>query len=166
MGEDGFVASAVVWHAALYPKLREVAYRHGYALALHGSLTKDLDVLAVPWVEHASPEVELVRSLVECAGGFLTETTPKPHGRVVYTIVLGEGGGYVDLSVVPREVTPSAAGGGSPLLGGEVAPALPPAASTSDRILELTELPDGATGADALHRLLQIRELVGVPDAG
>jgi hypothetical protein len=102
---DGFVASRVTFYASLYPVLREVAYRCGYALCLHGSLAKDLDVLAVPWTEAAVSESELVHALVEAAGGFASPGEPptdKPHGRRAWTIHLGRDGGYVDLSVMPR----------------------------------------------------------------
>jgi hypothetical protein len=37
----------------LLPALREVARRFGYALAVHGSLEWDIDLVAVPWCENA-----------------------------------------------------------------------------------------------------------------
>jgi hypothetical protein len=99
---DGFVASRVTFYAALYPALREAAHHAGYALALHGSLAKDLDVVAVPWVSAAVPAEELVRVLCEAAGGFVDArgSTQQPHGRRSWTIHLGTSGGYVDLSVI------------------------------------------------------------------
>lgn len=104
LAEDGFVADRAIYYAALYPSLREVAREHGYALALHGSLQKDLDVVAVPWIEGASSERLLVRALTNCAGGVLHQgRTKKPHMRAAYTIELAAQGGYVDLSVLARE---------------------------------------------------------------
>lgn len=114
LAEDGMVATRTTF----YPKLREVARRHGYALALHGTLAKDLDVVAVPWVEDAADEDTLVRALVERCGGYVSAggrrvdgewrkvgaRTEKPHGRAAWTIHLGGNGGYVDLSVMPRSV--------------------------------------------------------------
>ncbi len=104
--EDGMVAERTCYYAALYPLLREVARQHGYALALHGSLAKDLDVVAVPWTEDASDDVTLLRALVNRAGGLLSGNEAargiKPHGRRAYTIHLPDGGGYIDLSVMPR----------------------------------------------------------------
>lgn len=109
-GKDGYYAEKVIYYATLYPRLREVAAQHGYALALHGSLQKDLDVLAVPWVEDASPVQELVEALVERCGGFLTGPPyerAKPHGRAAWSIMLGGCvGGYVDLSVMPLRELP------------------------------------------------------------
>lgn len=100
---DGFCASRVTFYAALYPVLRQRAYELGYALAIHGTLTKDLDVLAVPWTESAVSAADLAAALVEAAGGFTSRPpSDKPHGRKAWTIHLGSSGGYVDLSVMPR----------------------------------------------------------------
>jgi hypothetical protein len=92
----------------IYRLLLPVARRHGYALALHGSLARDLDVVAVPWVEDAAPAAILVEALRETIDGFIVsdprapEKNPalKPHGRMGWAIHLMEGG-YVDLSVIP-----------------------------------------------------------------
>lgn len=106
---DGFIAGRATFYAALYPALREAAHGVGYALALHGSLTKDLDVVAVPWTDSAAPTGELVKAVCEAAGGFTHPDGPKvqPHGRMTWTIFLGSTGGYVDLSVMPRRLEPS-----------------------------------------------------------
>jgi hypothetical protein len=79
-------------------------HQAGYALALHGSLAKDLDVLAAPWTAAAVSAEELVRVICEAAGGFVDPHGPKaqPHGRWSWAIHLGSTGGYVDLSVMPR----------------------------------------------------------------
>lgn len=109
-GPDGYVASRMPYYAALYPRIRQVAYERGYALALHGSLTKDLDVLAVPWVEEACDPYELAHAICEEAGGLIEKRDDngrnphvKPHGRLAWTIQLGAEGGYIDLSVMPRQ---------------------------------------------------------------
>ena len=109
-GPDGFYAERAATYAMLYPRLREVARGHGYALALHGTLQKDLDVLACPWVEEASsPEAlaEALRELIggEFAGGPENRGTTKPHGRRAWTILLLGSAGYVDLSVTPWRPT-------------------------------------------------------------
>lgn len=97
----GICATAVLCYATLYPALREAARRLGWALALHGSLTRDLDVVAIPWTEDAAPAASLVAALVEAAGGFTVGApTAKPHGRVAVTIGLGGSGGFIDLSIV------------------------------------------------------------------
>jgi hypothetical protein len=107
MGADGFIAERATFYAVLYAKLREAARLHGYALTLHGSLVKDLDVVAVPWVEDAAAPDVLTRAIVDAAGGMVPPgkhvTTTKPHGRACVTIFLGGTGGYIDLSITPRQ---------------------------------------------------------------
>jgi len=109
--------------AILLPALREVARRHGYALAVHGSLERDIDLLAVPWRDGAFDADTLARAIhaaceavMGCAvgpagwtasakweppPGSLPNPAHKPHGRRAWSIHLG-GGPYLDLSIMPR----------------------------------------------------------------
>lgn len=100
-----------VAYLCLYPALRDEARLHGYALAVHGSLGRDMDLIAVPWVEDAADAQTLVESLCKVAGLFIrppSEKHPepclKPHGRSAYTLLPG-GPLFIDLSVMPK-VTP------------------------------------------------------------
>jgi hypothetical protein len=89
--------------------MRDVARAHGYALAIHGSLTRDFDLVAVPWTPEASDADTLVAAI--CADNQLLVTVPdkgdKPHGRRCWTLqgISGLGHGWVDLSVMPRMVS-------------------------------------------------------------
>jgi hypothetical protein len=94
----------------LYIRLATKARRLGYALAPHGSMARDIDLIAVPWTEDAVSGSELVRVIAEMCNGYLAERTSaggrpkptvKPHGRRAWSIHLG-GGAYIDLSVMPR----------------------------------------------------------------
>lgn len=104
----GIGATAVTFYAGLYPELREAARRVGWALALHGSLRRDLDLVAIPWTEDAAPAGALLEAIVEASGGFQIGNTSagyiaeKPHGRHAVTISLGGSGGMIDLSIMPR----------------------------------------------------------------
>lgn len=114
LAEKGFCASTMTFYAVTYAEIRLVAKNLGYALALHGSLQKDLDVIAIPWVEDAADEETLVKAICEAAGGFVLAHIPatdKPHGRRAHTIHLGGCSGvipsteratYIDLSVMPK----------------------------------------------------------------
>ena len=97
--------------AYLYDALVPVAREHGYALALHGSMARDLDLIAVPWTEEAATSDVLIAAITEAAGGFLIEHSPgtpregrdptlKPHGRLAWSIHL-KGQPYIDISVMP-----------------------------------------------------------------
>jgi len=96
-----FVAPGV--YVTLVGILREAARPLGYALTVHGSLARDLDLVAIPWAAEAAPPEELVAALVLASGGLQGPhaNNPKPHGRRGWTISLGAGA-YIDLSVMPR----------------------------------------------------------------
>lgn len=93
-------------YATFYPGLCDIARKHGYALALHGSLMRDMDVCLIPWVDTVSP-IEEVLEEMGCHYGFIRndegkyhdKPTIKPHGRVAYVIQTGIG--YLDISVMP-----------------------------------------------------------------
>lgn len=109
--------SRAPFYAQLYPVLAIKALEYGYTLALHGSMQRDLDVIAIPWEETVREPLELVKALEIVSGGFCSvrsieknkilmpyEPTIKPHGRLCWIIALsnqGSKGPYIDLSVVP-----------------------------------------------------------------
>lgn len=98
--------------------LREKARELGYAIGVHGTLKRDIDLIACPWTAEAVDARALANALRDVAAaingkadfawrqGYETwwaEGTPgnKPHGRLGWLIFLG-GGPYIDLSVMPR----------------------------------------------------------------
>jgi hypothetical protein len=91
-------------YAAMYPELAEIARGHGYALAVHGSLARDFDLIAIPWVESpGSPQDVLHEIVSRFAIRLLGEDgTKMPHGRVAYTLSVGFGECAVDLQFMPR----------------------------------------------------------------
>lgn len=92
-----------MYAAALYPGLATIARRFGYALAVHGSLQRDLDLVAIPWAEDAGPPDELITGIkAEYAVMVIGEPAQKPHGRLAYTLAVGFGDCAVDLSFMPR----------------------------------------------------------------
>lgn len=60
-----------VFYLTVLPGLVQVAREHGYALAVHGSLARDLDLIACPWTDDAAPAEYLVETLREKVGGCL-----------------------------------------------------------------------------------------------
>jgi hypothetical protein len=90
--------------------LQERAHELGYALLVHGSLARDIDLVAVPWTTEAVSGEDLVREL-EAKVRELDVSPPeevqptagpheKPHGRRAWTIFVQ--GTYFDLSIMPR----------------------------------------------------------------
>lgn len=96
---------APAYVVGIYPQLVEVARSHGYALALHGSLQRDLDLIAVPWTEAAIAPLELILKLGEVfdlePNHPIEQPGQKPHGRLSWTLPLWWGA-YLDISVMPR----------------------------------------------------------------
>jgi hypothetical protein len=101
---------------AILPAIREVARFNGYAVAVHGSLKRDIDLIAVAWTDQARPADELVRVIQGAVGGVLGnclrigEPTQKPHGRVAYTLIHPGFCGEIDLSIIPPRVAEKADG--------------------------------------------------------
>jgi len=93
--------------ASILPAVREAARFHGYAIAVHGSLSRDIDLIAVAWTERAIPAPELMNVVRGAIGGVLGnciaigEPSQKPHGRVAYTLAHPGFAGEIDLSIIP-----------------------------------------------------------------
>lgn len=99
------------WYAGMAAAMTMTARRHGYALALHGSMSRDLDMIAVAWTEWAVTPRFLVDELVKRHGllraqGRKTTMTRKPHGRLSVALMCG-GNLFVDLSIVPPQRRPA-----------------------------------------------------------
>lgn len=103
----------------LLPALRSVAKSKGYALAYHGSFARDIDIIAVPWLDSAIGALDLAEAIrveAERVTGHPAlirndETAkpldytrrspePKPHGRLGWSILLCGTSTYIDLSVL------------------------------------------------------------------
>lgn len=98
--------------------LRETARQLGYAITVHGSIARDIDLVAIPWTDEAVDARTLALAIqeatwqqgyqayldpIEAADDYFHQGCPggKPHGRLVWSFHLG-GGPYIDLSVMPR----------------------------------------------------------------
>ena len=95
-------------YLSIIPEIRIIAKQCGYAIGVHGSLTRDLDLIAVPWVnKYVKAETLAIRihngickysfGLKELRG---QGDGNKPHGRVAYSLPIGFHGAYIDLSIV------------------------------------------------------------------
>jgi hypothetical protein len=91
--------------AGLYPKLAEIFRAHGYALAVHGSLANDFDLIAVPWVDEAGDPQGVLDELMSKFAFDRDHDrglTAKPHSRVAYKIHMSFGNCSLDISFTPR----------------------------------------------------------------
>lgn len=84
-------------------RIWELAREVGYAVGLHGSLKRDMDLIAAPWTDEAVGDADLIDHL--CRGLSAVRIggpDHKPHGRVAVTLQVD---GYykpIDLSILPR----------------------------------------------------------------
>lgn len=93
---------APVYAAALYPALAKECLKLGYALAVHGSVARDLDVVAVPWVESVAEPQEVIDILEKrFAVRQIGAPEIKQHGRLCYTLSVGFGECALDFSFFP-----------------------------------------------------------------
>ncbi|WP_295823038.1 hypothetical protein [uncultured Deinococcus sp.] len=101
-GRDEFIPPC----PPLAPLMR-LAWAHGYALAVHGSLERDLDLVAVPWTSDAVSPEALVDAFIDQGG--LSQHGPwvdKPHGRRALSLrYTGRWSKVIDLSILPRQAT-------------------------------------------------------------
>lgn len=93
------------FYASMYEDIREVAMSLGWAVALHGSLKSDMDIMAMPWNESAAKFETLISAISglfednELAGQYSVDYKSKQHGRVVATIPIW-GDFYLDISTI------------------------------------------------------------------
>ena len=96
------------------PICRDVARQHGYAIGFHGSGQRDLDLIAVPWIETVSPVNVLVGAICNAVDGYIVSYAEvedgdevrknpvhRPHGRLAWSIHIGalSDNLYIDISV-------------------------------------------------------------------
>ena len=95
--------NATFWVFRL-PELRKIAAECGWAIAIHGSLVHDLDLMAMPWVEEHTTADELAQRFTDINEPKWrrpyekSKPGDKPNGRIVYTIFMGDT--YIDMNVI------------------------------------------------------------------
>lgn len=80
--------------------IRGIAGELGYAIAVHGSLDRDIDLIAAPWTADAVDALELLQAIIQRRGLVVTGFSKKPHGRMGFTLE-GRGAKTIDLSIMP-----------------------------------------------------------------
>lgn len=94
-------------YAAMYPEIAEITRLHGYALAIHGSLQRDFDLIAIPWVLYPDKPENVIKAISEkFAFQVIGEPKQMLHNRICYTVNIAFGECFLDFSFMPI-VTPS-----------------------------------------------------------
>lgn len=60
-------------YAFYFEALKEIALKYGYNLVLHGSMNRDLDLIAIAWQEEIKPHYPMIKEFAECVGGYVME---------------------------------------------------------------------------------------------
>lgn len=106
-------------YARVYTQARIIAWQYGYACVMHGSFTRDLDLLLVPWEDRACDNREQLLKLIAQACNLrfrdgkddiyksAPDFTDKPHGRTACSLYFRKFGDprWVDISFMP--ITPA-----------------------------------------------------------
>ena len=95
-----------------YRVLAQCARNHGYALTVHGSMLRDVDLVAIPWVTRCKAPSTLAKAIVGIVKAMAgrekvyvrANKVPeeKPHGRLAWSIFFSRDA-YLDLSVMRRQ---------------------------------------------------------------
>ena len=94
------------WEYPSIPDLEpliKLARSLGYAIAKHGSMERDVDLIAVPWIEEAAESNELIYTLKrdlnlhQCG-----DIENKPNGRIALSLQFDSYTKTIDLSIMPK----------------------------------------------------------------
>lgn len=105
------LSGTVSFYATIWESIRKIVYEHGWGAGLHGSLSRDMDIIAIPWSEDAINADTLIDIIIEkcfennilAKYGKQVIRNSKPHGRICYAIPITEEL-YLDISIMdPRE---------------------------------------------------------------
>lgn len=106
MPEKHFANIYPAIYAQLLPTIRQVAKDCGWGIGIHGSMLKDLDIIAIPWTDEALQGKEMVEKVCEAIGGKVGYRSGfAPGKRQGYSIILdfyAHGDiveGYLDFSI-------------------------------------------------------------------
>lgn len=108
------------FYAVCLEGLQQISKDLGYNLIIHGSMNRDMDLVAVPWVNLPSSHIDLLHAFCEYLGVekhndikyYLYSLLP--GGRHSYVINLNRGGKYngyldaeyyIDISITPLVIS-------------------------------------------------------------
>ena len=104
------------FYAVCFAGLQEIAKESGYNLIMHGSMHRDMDLVAVPWIDEPCTHIQLLHRFCKHLGVFVYDDVSHympamlPGGRQTYVINLNRGGKfngysdeqwYLDISITP-----------------------------------------------------------------
>ena len=91
-----------VFYAAMWNDFRQAALDKGWALALHGSLANDMDIMAMPWTDNAETPLEMINAIRGCfdkPNEIGCSISNMPNNRIVYTLSIWSDF-YLDINII------------------------------------------------------------------
>lgn len=81
-------------YAFYFEVVKEIGLKYGYNIVLHGSMNRDLDLIAIPWQEVIGDKIQMVNEVAEALGGHILfeldedriRFRKKYHGRESWVI--------------------------------------------------------------------------------
>lgn len=93
------------FYASMWDDFRQAAMDKGWALGLHGSLASDMDIMAMPWTDKASPVWDMINALRRCFGRpkeIHVSESKMPNNRRVFSLSIW-GDFYLDINIIEAE---------------------------------------------------------------
>lgn len=99
-----------LFYRDILPKIRDRARSLGYAIGVHGSMRRDLDLIAVPWIDSPSDRDTLAAEIHKAACGIERQKyqwEEKPRGRMAtsFPVCFPEGWNEPNLAHIDLSVT-------------------------------------------------------------
>lgn len=99
-------------YARTFTQTRIIAWQYGYSASLHGSYTRDLDILLTPWTQEARENHDqLIRLIADACNLTISvknvqgelHWSEKPHGRRAISLHFPGAADrrWVDISIMP-----------------------------------------------------------------
>ena len=98
MKQDKPIHAKPSLYAFYFEIIKEIGLKYGYNIVLHGSINRDLDLIAIPWQEQVLDKDDMVDEISNTIGGSVMmfdrsiddlegkRFTIRPHGRMCYII--------------------------------------------------------------------------------
>lgn len=87
----------------LITHIRSVAESNGYCIGVHGSLDRDIDLIAAPWESNACSAAQLIETMRDSLGATIIARVTKPLGRMAFVLRISlSRDKNIDISVCPR----------------------------------------------------------------
>jgi hypothetical protein len=91
-------------YAKVIGPIKRIGHDLGYAIAVHGSLKRDIDLVAIPWTQGAAKKETLLKAICDDLSGVPSEDgwRKRAHGRWVHIVRIPrhDPDTYLDLSIM------------------------------------------------------------------